>query len=121
MLVRQIMTALAAYTLLFSPANEARALTLTHSENGAGATGYFRTAAAKKKPVGRQAQCKALSKCRNRYAWCENKYYKQQKPGPKRDAALEACVDKYRTCIKQNFDGTDLLFIRWFWPDECPS
>jgi hypothetical protein len=120
MFSREGMTALAAVIFLISAVSAARAFPWTERESGAEAARHVLNAAAKKKPSTREAQCKALSKCRNRYAWCEKKYYKQQKPGPKRDAALEACVDKYRTCIKANFEGTDLLFIRWFWPDECP-
>lgn len=77
-------------------------------------------AAAKKKPVGRAAQCKALDRCRGRYTWCDDKVFKTMKPSAKRDAAHETCVDKYRTCIKKNFDSGDLLFVRWFWPGECP-
>lgn len=85
-----------------------------------GAAQMLILAAAKKKAVGRAAQCKALDRCRGRYTWCDDKVFKTMKPSPKRDAAHEACVDKYRTCIKQNFDSGDLLFVRWFWPGECP-
>lgn len=98
----------------------AKAVSIQIQNANAGAAPNFILAAAKKKPVGRAAQCKALDRCRGRYTWCDDKVFKTMKPSPKRDAAHEACVDKYRTCIKENFNSGDLLFVRWFWPGECP-
>lgn len=67
----------------------------------------------------RAQQCKALNKCRWYYAHCEKKVYGAMKPGAKRDAAKEACVSKYRSCIKKAFPNGGFLFERWFMPGEC--
>lgn len=67
----------------------------------------------------RAQKCKALNRCRWYYAHCEKKVYGGMKPGPKRDAAWEKCVDDYRSCIKKAFPQGGFLFERWFMPGEC--
>lgn len=114
------MFAVLGFVAAMSGVKTGNAATMGDPQINPGATQYLVLAAAKKKPAGKVAQCKALNKCRWYYAHCEKKVYGGMKPGPKRDVAKEACVDKYRTCIKENFNGTDMLFIRWFWPGECP-
>jgi len=78
----------------------------------------FLILAATKKPAGRKAQCKALNKCRGHFTYCDEKVFRA-KPSAKRDAAHEACVAKYRTCIKKNFSSGEMFFTRWFVPGEC--
>ena len=118
----KIVAAFAAliFVVSFSNANPGNAGPVQIKDGTPAAARMLIRTAAKKKPVGRAAQCKALDRCRGRYTWCDDKVFKTMKPSPKRDAAHEACVDKYRTCIKKNFDSGDLLFVRWFWPGECP-
>lgn len=89
--------------------------------NAVGYSAPFIPVAAKKSAAEktRAQQCKALNKCRWYYARCEKKVYGGMKPGPKRDAAKKACVDKYRSCIKKAFPSGGFLFERWFMPGEC--
>ena len=77
--------------------------------------------AAKKSPAeqSRARNCKALNKCRWYYAHCENKVYGSMKPGAKRDAAKDACVNTYRSCIKKAFPNGGFTFERWFMPGAC--
>lgn len=87
----------------------------------AGQRAVVMPAAAKKSSAEntRARQCKALNKCRWNYAQCEKKVYGGMKPGPKRDAAKEACVDTYRACIKKGFPNGGMMFERWFMPGAC--
>lgn len=100
-----------------SPAASASAIQIA-PKPPASAAGLTLVAATK--PRTKAQQCKALDRCRGRFTYCDDKVFSTMKPGPKRDAAHDACVEKYRTCIKKNFASTELLFIRWFWPGECP-
>lgn len=92
-----------------------------HSGNIADQRTQLVPVTAKKSPAEktRARQCKALNKCRWHYAHCEKKVYGGMKPGPRRNAAKEACVDEYRACIKKGFPDGGLLFERWFMPGAC--
>ena len=89
--------------------------------NPAGNGAIFVPVAAKKSAAEktRAQQCKTLNRCRWYFAHCEKKFLGSTAPGPRRDAAREACVDTYRACIKKGFPSGGLFFTRWFVPGEC--
>lgn len=71
-------------------------------------------------PKGQSAEykkCIALRSCRQPYTRCFNRLEKEVKPA-QWSAERDKCVAAYKTCIDKNFTGGEMLFTRWFVPDE---
>lgn len=62
-------------------------------------------------------KCMALRSCRQPYTRCFNRLEKEVKP-ENWSAEREKCVAAYKVCIDKNFSGGEMLFTRWFVPDE---
>lgn len=61
--------------------------------------------------------CMALRGCRTTYTKCFNRIEKKVKPA-NWSAARDKCVVTYKACIDKHFQGGEMLFTRWFVPDE---
>lgn len=71
-------------------------------------------------PKGKSAEykkCMQLRGCRSAYTKCFNRLEKEVKPA-KWSEERDKCVVAYKACIDKHFQSGEMLFTRWFVPDE---
>lgn len=62
-------------------------------------------------------KCMQLRGCRATYTKCFNRLEKDVQPA-NWSSEREKCVATYKACIDKHFQGGEMLFTRWFVPDE---